>query len=210
MALKSATSILLSLLLLMAFSISANEQTDNAASEMVKREYPVPEHGMLELEMPRKWNVTYFEPGDKPYPIIIFYPEKEPAAFQLTMSILWYDGIERDVTNNEFIKNYVKSIGENILTYSDQEILELKSINGTAGSGYYFSLSDSSAPDDEYRYLTQGGIAVNEILLVFSCFTREQDDELQQTVLHLVETAKQNINRFTKNSDSNFLNFVVN
>ena len=196
--------------MLLAFNSSANEKMTNGITEMVKREYPIPEHGMLELEMPRKWNVTYFEPGDKPYPIIIFYPEQEPASFQLTISILWDDGIERDVTNDDFIKNYVESIGENILTYSDQENLELKSINGTAGSGYYFSLSDSSAPEDEYRYLTQGGIAVKEILLVFSCFTRELDEELLKTVLRLIETAKQNINRFTKNSDSIFLKFVVN
>ncbi len=174
------------------FSISALSETE---IEFTTREYPVPEHGLLSLEVPTEWNVTYYEPADIKAPIIIFYPQEKPHNFQLTVSPLWDEGYLRNITEPEYIKKYLESVGTDILQYSDQDELELKLLDGKQGDGYYFQVSDQSAPDSEFKYLTQGAIAVGEILVVFSYFSNQVNDQNTDIILEMMRKAVQNHQR---------------
>ena len=167
----------------------------DSQSNTVIREYPIPEHGMLVLDVPEQWNVTYYEPGDKPSPIIIFYPQEKPYDFQLTVSPLWDDGFQRDITDLAYIKNFITRVGQDTLRYSDQAELELKEIIGTGGQGYYFELSDSSAPEGEFRFLTQGALSLNDVLLVFAFFSNKDQDPRAMTTLEIMQKAVQNHQR---------------
>ncbi len=156
----------------------------NIFAKTITREYPVPGHDLLVLEIPELWNVTYYEPAVRQAPIIIFYPREKPHAFQLTISPLWDDGFLRDVTDPVFIKEYLEAVGTEILAYSDEQNLVLVPLTGKAGSGYYFQLSDGSAPQEEYKFLMQGALAIDEILLVFSYFSNEANDKTSETILN--------------------------
>ena len=168
---------------------------ETSTQQSIIREYPVPEHGTLVLSVPENWNVTYYEPGDKPSPIIIFYPQQKPHDFQLTLSPLWDDGYSRNITHPDYVREFVAKVGEDILRYSDQDTLELQELSGTAGQGFYFQLSDSSAPEGEFRYLTQGAITLNEILLVFAFFSNQNADEKINATLEMLQKAVQNHQR---------------
>lgn len=181
-----------------ALSSSTSNSVENI--KIVNREYSLPEHGTLILRVPEKWNITYYEPGTRPSPIIIFYPQEKPHPFQLTISPLWDDSIERDVTDPEFIKRYLQEVGVNVLSYSDEDQLNLIELSGKSGNGYYFQLTDSSAPEHEFKYLTQGALAVGEILLVFSYFSNDNEDNNQTIIIEMMEQAIQRHQR-----DVNFL-----
>ena len=48
---------------------------------------------------------------------------------------------------------------------------------GKTGLGYYFSITDEapSIKAGEYRYMTQGGIPVGNLLVMFTIFSNEKD-----------------------------------
>ena len=157
----------------------------------VQRLYPVPEHGELVLEVPEKWEVTYFSPAENKPPVITFYQkdDKKKELFQLNLSPLWDDGFGRNITSPEQIRDFVNNVGQRVLELSDETELQLLLIQGTDGQGYFFSLTDSSAGPGEYRYLTQGALSVGEILVVFSLFTHEPDSPIYDSVMKMLQTA---------------------
>lgn len=166
-----------------------------SASKLTLREYPVPEHGMLQLNVPEAWNITYYESSERNTPVIIFYPQQEPHDFQLTISPLWDTGFYRNITDPDYIENFVSAVGRDALLYSDQQQLELIPLTGKTGRGFYFQLSDQSAPEHEFRYLLEGAIAVGEILLVFSYFSNLDEDSNTGIVLKMVTGAVQILQR---------------
>ena len=173
----------------------ANTAFSDPYEEYTTREYPVTGHGMLVLTVPEPWNITYYEPAEFSYPVIIFYPQEKPHAFQLTLSPLWDDGYFRNITNLSFIKDYVETIGTDLLEYSDQKSLNLIEMNGRQGNGFYFQLSDEAAPETEFKYLTEGAIAVGELLVVFSYFSNLSDDSNADVIIKMLEQAIQNHQR---------------
>ena len=66
----------------------------------------------------------------------------------------------------------------------------MKEIIGGNGIGYWFNLSDSTAGPGEYKFLTQGALAVGEILLIFSLFCNDDGTILQETLLKMIMGAK--------------------
>ena len=73
--------------------------------------------------------------------------------------------------------------------YSDEEKLVLEDIAGRDGQGYYFQLTDSSADEDEYRYLTQGALGVGQVLLVFSLFSNDSEGILSEAMFRSLKSA---------------------
>jgi hypothetical protein len=157
------------------------------------------------LQIPPFWEVTNFQPGDNKPPVVIFFPPEKAKrdTFQLTVSFFWDDGLDRNVTDPDEIKSLVESVGLKILDYSNEDELILKQIDGTSGSGYFFDLSDKSAEEGEFKYLTQGAIGTGELLIVFSLFQNELDDELRDATLTMLRNARQ---RFRRDVHNWFLN----
>lgn len=161
-----------------------------AIAETQSSDYPIPGHGVLTLEVPVHWQVTYYQPRENAAPIIIFYPLRGPQTFQLTTAVFWDDSPARNITAPEQIRKLVEQVGIEVLAQSDQDTLELSEFSGREGTGYLFDLSDKDAGAGEYRYLTQGALGVGEVLVVFSLFTMELDPELRDTVLTMLRGAR--------------------
>lgn len=168
-----------------------------ASDFTTQRNYPVPGHGELVLEVPGDWEVTYLSlAGDKP-PVITFYQtdNQEKEIFQFNLSIFWDDGFKKDITSPESIKTFVTEVGEGILESSKETELVLVPITGKEGQGYYFNLTDKAEKAGEYKYLSQGALNVRELLLVFSLFTYEPDIQLRNMALQMIQTATWNNQR---------------
>ena len=66
----------------------------------------------------------------------------------------------------------------------------MEKIIGRNGEGYWFNLSDSSAGPGEYQFLTQGALAVGELLLIFSLFSNDNESILQEAALKTIMSAE--------------------
>ena len=156
--------------------------------------FDIPGHGELVMEVPRIWNYNFTKTDSQTPPLITFYvlDADEKEIFQLNMSVFWEDGYARSITTLDYIESMVSEAGNNTLRYSDQDSLELIELSGRDGEGLYFELSDSSAGDDEYKYLTQGALGVGQVLLVFSLFSNDEEGILRDAMFRALKSARHN------------------
>lgn len=70
---------------------------------------------------------------------------------------------------------------------TDIAILELR---GIFGGGYYFSATDKAPRSDEHKYLTQGAMAVDDLLLTFTVLTDKADSSIVKTALDVLRSAR--------------------
>ena len=142
--------------------------------------------------MPKVWNYNFTTTGNNQPPIITFYnlDKDKEEIYQLNLSVLWNDGFQRNILTAEYIHSLVEKTGNQALINSDQSELILKEIIGENGIGYWFNLSDSTAGPGEYKFLTQGALAVGEILLIFSLFCNDDGTILRETLLKMIMGAK--------------------
>lgn len=159
--------------------------------------FEIPGHGELIMEVPRLWNYNFTKSDENTPPLITFYvlDDNKQEIFQLNMSVFWEEGYSRNITRLDYIKAMVTEAGNNTLRFSDENQLELKEITGRAGQGYYFALTDSSAGEDEYRYLIQGALGVGQVLLVFSLFSNDADEILSEAMFRSLESARHSARR---------------
>ncbi len=93
------------------------------------------------------------------------------------------------LTDPDTLRDFVADVGEQVIQQSDQQDLELEQISGNSGVGYIFDLSDESAAENEYKYLTQGALSVGNVILAFSLFSRDNHDKLRTETLEMLTTA---------------------
>lgn len=183
----------LNIILLSLYVINASATKENDIDYQIEsKSFTIPDHGVLTLDVPRVWNYNFTIKGNNEPPIITFYnlDKDKEEIYQLNLSVLWDDGFQRNILTSEYIHSLVEKTGNQALINSDQSELILKEIIGRNGIGYWFNLSDSTADPGEYKFLTQGALAVGVILLIFSLFCNDDGTILQETLLKMVIGAK--------------------
>ena len=154
--------------------------------------FSIPGNGELIMDVPKVWNYNFTVPGNNQPPIITFYnlDKDKEEIYQLNLSVLWDNSFGRNILSPKYIYSLVEKTGKQALIYSDQSELILEEITGQNGIGYWFNLSDSTAGSGEYKYLTQGALAVGELLLIFSLFSNENESILQEALLKIIMSAQ--------------------
>lgn len=168
------------------------EKENNLVYQTESELFEIPGHGLLAIDVPKVWNYNFTTTGNNQPPIITFYnlDKDKEEIYQLNLSVLWNDGFQRNILTAEYIHSLVEKTGNQALINSDQSELILKEIIGENGIGYWFNLSDSTAGPGEYKFLTQGALAIGEILLIFSLFCNDDGTILQETLLKMIMGAK--------------------
>ncbi len=153
--------------------------------------FSIPGHGELIMQVPRIWNYNFTKTDENIPPLITFYilDKHEKEIFQLNMSVFTNTGYHKNITSEEYVKNIVTEAGNKIIAYSDQTKLILQTVESKQGNGYFFDLTDSNAKQNEFKYLTQGAVSVNEVLLVFSLFSNDEKGILREAMLNSLNTA---------------------
>lgn len=191
-------------LVLIALLLSLPCQADVATS---REEYEIPDHGSLLLNVPRAWQAIFYQPANNGFPIISFFPYtgsenfSGDEVFQLSIAVFWTQSVLHDLTDPKNLRQFVESVGRNVLKQSDQDTLELKEFAGQSGTGYLFNLTDSDAGAGEYTHLTQGALAVGDVVVVFALLTRANHDALRAITLAMLKTAQQDANRRSVSAD---------
>ncbi|MCS3904277.1 hypothetical protein J2T55_002313 [Methylohalomonas lacus] len=173
------------------YSLLPATADDHTAPE----EYAIPKHGQLRMHVPIDWQVNFYQPEDDSFPVISFFPFegrerfKGTEDFQLSVAVFWTENPLYDLTDPDTLRDFVADVGEQVIQQSDQQDLELEQISGNSGVGYVFDLSDESAAENEYKYLTQGALSVGNVILAFSLFSRDNHDKLRTETLEMLTTA---------------------
>jgi hypothetical protein len=154
------------------------------------RKYPIPDHGILELNVLPSWKDNIHKPQKDLFPTIIFTPAKG-NDFQVLITVIWSKTGEQDFNSPVKIRTLVEQDGQNILTKAVETKLVVQQMRGVNNIGYFFSLTDKAPNPGEFRYMTRGGIAVGNLLLNATILYRVKDSEYVKDALSMLREAKQ-------------------
>jgi hypothetical protein len=84
----------------------------------------------------------------------------------------------------------VEDTAQNLAIQTVEREIPILEIHGGSGIGYYFSVTDKAPAPDEYKYLTQGALAVDDLLLTFAVLTNEADSSVVKEALDVVRSAR--------------------
>jgi hypothetical protein len=161
-----------------------------AAGLRAVKKYPIPEHGVLELNVPISWKGEVHKPQKNLPPTIIFSPKKGDD-FKVLITVLWDNTGEQDFNSPDKIRTYVQEDGQKILPKAVETKLLVQQMRGVNNTGYFFSLTDKAPNPGEFRYITRGGMAVGNLLLNVTILYRVGDSQSVKDALSVLREARQ-------------------
>lgn len=173
-----------SVALLLVFAFNAP-----AAGPFQDRTLPIPGRGTLVISSPLHWSQQISQPPEKLAPTIRF-SNTTGKKFEISISAFWSPTNDSSFNSSAKVRTLVEDTAdelEPLLEETDIPILELR---GGSGTGYYISATDKNPGPNDYKYLTQGAMGVDDLLLTFTVLTNETDSSVVKDALDMLRSAR--------------------
>jgi hypothetical protein len=154
--------------------------------------YRVAEEKSITMTVPQLWIDEISLGKESSVPTIEFSPEKKDRSSKVMITPVLIQEGGPDFRHPELIGKLLEEMGEKILPNSVEAEISLIPIKGNAGSGFHYAVTDkrSQLPPGEYRYMTQGGIHVSDLLVMFTIFTNEKGSAVIREALEMISGAR--------------------
>jgi hypothetical protein len=163
------------------------------AEEAAVRSYPLHEHGAFQVKVPESWKDSVAQPGDGLPPTITFAP-KAGAPFKILVTPLWSAQLDLKRPSADEIKVKLQRGADEIAKQSVEKTIEVKPLKGSANIGYYFAATDRAPKPGEFKFLNQGIVVVEDLLVTFTILTNDGQDAVVTAALSMLSGAeKQNV-----------------
>lgn len=158
------------------------------AAETDTRRYTLADHGSLQLQVPTGWKEELQQEHDQLLPTIVFTPTSG-ALFGVVLTPLW--PTEKDAPNPEpeALRKLVQQAAEQVRAVAAEPTIEILELAGAAGVGYYFSVTDPAPKPGDYKHMTQGILPVGILLLPFTIYTNDGQQDTVTAALTMLKSA---------------------
>jgi hypothetical protein len=157
-----------------------------------EKQYTIPSHGMLQMNVPELWNDKIRQPHDNSPPTIVFEP-KSGNLFKILVTVGWNRQKQAGFHSSESVKNLVEKAAEKNLPQAIETELKLQELKGVSSTGYYFVLTDKAPKAGEFKYMAQGALGVGDLRLMFTILTNEKDSQVLFDALEMLRGATQQL-----------------
>lgn len=157
------------------------------AQETVARSYPLPEHGTIEFKIPSSWQ-DQIQQLKGTVPPTITWSQKSGAAFRILVAVGWQDQDANARLTEAELKQKVEQAMAARKSQSENE-LRLQELQGLSARGYYFSATARAPKPGEHKYLTQGIVLVDELIVAFTIFTNDGQEGIAADALAAIRSA---------------------
>lgn len=185
--------------LLAVLSVSAAR-----AQQTVTRSYPLPEHGSIEFKIPSSWKdqvqqlkgdlpptITWSQPSPQPASPPTSQESSQPAAtaFRILLTIGWPGQAAGSKLTESDLKHRMDQAMAAAKFRSVEKELSMKELRGTAAHGYYFTATEGAPKPGEHKYVTQGIVVVDNLVVAFNIFTNDGQEQLVAQALEAIRGA---------------------
>jgi len=131
---------------------------------------PIPGHDDLVLELPDTWQYeTRWAREDLPPTVTISSRERREVAVLVTP--IWPMGPPKAPPSAEDVRRLVQGAADSAKPRAVEQSLPLVDLSAPGKIGFYFSATDREPEPNGYKYLTQGAIGFDELLVTFTILT---------------------------------------
>ena len=142
------------------------------AEESEVRSYPLPNHGTLNLTIPKSWQGSVSQPPDNLPPTIVFAPPGR-ATYQVLITPIWPAKPGIALPDQAGIRENVERTAQKAKSEAVERNISIREIKGSSVAGYYYSITDKSPKPDEYKYMTQGMVRLGDLIITFTVLTND-------------------------------------
>ncbi|HEV8532163.1 MAG TPA: hypothetical protein VGT00_12150 [Methylomirabilota bacterium] len=185
--------VILALIAVATLTVPATKAADPPATK-APRSYPIPSHGVLELDGPTAWKSSLDQPPGGRAPTITFTPSTT-QEFEFKVTVSWDQTRPADAFSPAAIRSFVQHMGQKLLPTAVEKTLVVEPLPGQTPRGYHYTLTDKSsvgkpsAPGD-YPYVIQGMTSAGDLLLAFSYFFRTKEGPDREAALAMLAGAR--------------------
>ncbi len=158
------------------------------AAETAERRFPLPDRGFLQLEVPADWQDQLRQPPERLPPTIAFRPRRGPA-FDILITPIWPMRQEVAPSTAAQLRKMVEQTAEQMKPMAVEKRIEVVELRGTSGIGYYYVATDKAPKPGEYKYLTQGMLRVDNLLVTFTILTNDGQNDVVADALVMLQSA---------------------
>jgi hypothetical protein len=151
------------------------------------KSFPLPDHGKIQLNVPKSWRSKILQPKNNLPPTIAFL-SKTGSSFQVLLTPLWPNS-EKASPGQRNIKENIEQIIEQVKPISIEKEIPIKELKGTSGAGYYFSMTDKAPKPGEFIHMTQGMYQLGELLITFTAFWNDGAGNVSDETIRILESA---------------------
>ena len=148
-----------------------------SAEELATRNYPLPGHGSIQLQVPVSWRGEVRQPPGELPPTIRFTME-DSSLFMVLLTPMFKVNDEMVLPSPEGMRTHLENVVQNISQQAVEKTIPIKELKGPSVTGYYFFATDRAPGPGEYKYMTQGMFRVGELAPMFTIFANDgaEDD----------------------------------
>jgi len=164
------------------------------AADTVDRQYALTDHGSLQLQVPSLWKEELEQDRDRLFQTIIFTPTSG-APFGVVLNPLWPTEKDAPKPDREALQGLMQRAAEQVSSLVAEKTIEIVEFEGTAGVGYYFSVTDPAPKPGDYKHMTQGILPVGVLLLPFTIYTNDGQQDIVTDALTMLKSASHSVGK---------------
>ena len=157
----------------------------SAAEPWQERTLSITDRGTLVLSSPRAWVQQTIQS-----PPTIRFSNSTGQQFVVMISAEWSPTQDSSFNSSTKVRALVEETAVKVSSQAVERAIPIDEMKGTAGRGYYFSVTDKDPGPNEYKYLTQGALAVDDLLLTFIVRTNEADSSIVNDAFDVLRSAR--------------------
>jgi len=158
------------------------------AEETATRTYQLPDHGFIQLQVPKSWREELRQPPG-PLPPTIVFSSKTGASFKVLLTLLFSVRQDMAMPTPSEVKRNVERAAEGAQRQAVEKTISIKELKGPPVIGYYFSATDRSPKPGEYRYMIQGMLRVGDLAPTFTILTNKGAENINVESLSMLMSA---------------------
>jgi hypothetical protein len=155
----------------------------------VWKQIPIQGHGALQLSVPREWRVKASRPREDLPPTIEFLPDSG-EAFSVLVTVLWSPRGDPSFNSPQELLISVEHGRDLVKDSSLEADIPMREFSGERLQGLYFEVTDKESKPGEWRYMTQGSAALEDLLLTFTILTNDPNRPEAALTLEMLKNAR--------------------
>ena len=159
--------------------------TASAAEPWQERRFLIADRGTLVLSTPRAWT----QQTSQSPPTIRFY-NSTGQQFVVLITTLWSPTQDTSFNSSAKVRALVEETAVKLSPQAVERAIPINEMQSTAGKGYYFSVTVKDPGPNEYKYLTQGALAVDDLILTFRVLTNEAGSSVVNDAFDVLRSAR--------------------
>lgn len=161
-----------------------------AAEKTSDRRYTLPGHGVFQMKVPASWKDEVKQQSDNLPPIITLTPASGDQ-FKIIITPFWKESKDAPDINDYIVHRMVERAADANQPNAVEKTLNIIYLEGSSGRGYYFSATNKAPEKGGYKFLTQGALRVDELVVSFTIFTNDAKRDVENAGLDMIKSAIQ-------------------